>query len=51
MRTTVECSGTYMCNVADPFVKGHMTIMMKCIAVLMFTLLITLSSYEVFILT
>ena len=41
-----------MCNVADINVQGHMPIMLNvCILVLMITLLIAVSSYEVFKLT
>ena len=42
----------YICSVAGIFLKGHLSVMQSvCILVLLVTLLIALSSYEVSVLT
>ena len=41
-----------MCNVGGIFVQGHMPVMQSvCILVLLVTLLMAVSSYEIYILT
>ena len=46
-----KCSGTNLCNVAGIFIQGHMSEMCNvCILMLLVTLLIALSLYEVHIL-
>ena len=49
-RLYYECSQAYMCDVAGIHVQGHMLIIWNvCIPLLVVTLLIALSSYEVYI--